>query len=191
MTTTIIKKKDSSSPLSLPPNQKNNSQSSTTMLMISNRPKLILGVTLAVAVAAVASEGSSGSSLGSGGGGGTGRFANRTIAAAMNPHPSPASLIPFIFVTSDNFLDICSNSDAIQGLISKLHPTLLYLGVPSPSLPSADEIVLSLCAMVVTLIVYFFLFGKRHVRRRRKLAEELKLAKLQVCILYFAFLIQN
>lgn len=190
MTTTIIKKKDSSSPLSLPPNQKNNSQSSTTMLMVSNRPKLILGVTLAVAVAAVASEGS-GSSLGSGGGGGTGRFANRTIAAAMNPHPSPASLIPFIFVTSDNFLDICSNSDAIQGLISKLHPTLLYLGVPSPSLPSADEIVLSLCAMVVTLIVYFFLFGKRHVRRRRKLAEELKLAKLQVCILYFAFLIQN
>lgn len=93
-----------------------------------------------------------------------------------------SSLIPLIFIGSDFFLEFCSNSLPVKTLESRLHSILLYYGVPSASLPTAEEIVLSVCATIVTLLAYFFLFGKRHVKRRKRLAEDLKLAQLKVCI---------
>jgi len=91
-----------------------------------------------------------------------------------------SSLIPLIFVSSDFFLEFCSNSVPVKALESRLHSILLQYGVPSASLPTAEEIVLSMCATVITLLAYFFLFGKRHVKRRQKLAEELQLAQSKV-----------
>ena len=91
-----------------------------------------------------------------------------------------SSFIPLIFICSDFFLDTCSNSNTIKGFESRLHSILLNYGVPSASLPTAEEIVLSMCATILTLLAYFFLFGKRHVKRRKILAEELKLSQQKV-----------
>lgn len=91
-----------------------------------------------------------------------------------------SSIIPLIFVSSDFFLEFCSNSVPVKALESRLHSILLRYGVPSGSLPTAEEIVLSMCATVITLLAYFFLFGKRHVKRRQKLAAELELAQSKV-----------
>jgi len=60
---------------------------------------------------------------------------------------------------------------------------LLYVNVPEKSLLTNEEFVLSSTAVVVTLIIYYVLFGKRHRRKRKVLAEELRVAQRQVHVL--------
>lgn len=95
-------------------------------------------------------------------------------------HSANASLTAFIVVSSDSFLEFCSRSAPVEWAVSRIHTFLLNAGAPESKLPKADDICLSVVATVLTLLFYFFAFGKRHVRRRKRLAEELRLAQLQV-----------
>lgn len=56
---------------------------------------------------------------------------------------------------------------------------LEWLGVPPPY-PEADQIALCVTAVASTLVLYFLLFGKRHRRRRKLLAKELREARRRV-----------
>jgi len=89
-------------------------------------------------------------------------------------------IMAVIFVGTDAFLELVSKSPTTQWLVCRLHSILMDFGVPEKSLPDADEVCLSVFATVTTLLVYFFLFGERHVRKRRRLAKDLRLAQLKV-----------
>jgi hypothetical protein len=56
---------------------------------------------------------------------------------------------------------------------------LEWLGVPPPY-PEPDQIALCVTAVATTLVLYFLLFGKRHRRRRKMLAKDLREARRRV-----------
>lgn len=60
-----------------------------------------------------------------------------------------------------------------------LEGILRSCGVPPPY-PEADQIALCFTAVVLTLLLYFLLFGKRHRRRRLRLAKDLREARSRV-----------
>eukprot|EP00518_Triparma_eleuthera_P000317 CAMPEP_0182462744 /NCGR_PEP_ID=MMETSP1319-20130603/6897_1 /TAXON_ID=172717 /ORGANISM="Bolidomonas pacifica, Strain RCC208" /LENGTH=447 /DNA_ID=CAMNT_0024662201 /DNA_START=258 /DNA_END=1601 /DNA_ORIENTATION=- len=53
-------------------------------------------------------------------------------------------------------------------------------GVPASIHPTPDQVVLSINMTLITLILYYHLFGRRHLDRRRKLAADLRLAAERV-----------
>lgn len=110
---------------------------------------------------------------------------NKNVDDLVTSSPSSnnknTTLMALIFINTDSFLNYISTSPLTISTVSKLHFLLQrYAGVPQQSLPTVDEICLSIFAVIMTLIVYFFAFGKRHVRRRKALADDLRLAQLQV-----------
>ena len=86
----------------------------------------------------------------------------------------------FMVVSSDSFLEYLSRSRPVSVAVDSINAVLGRAGVPDRSLLTEDELVLSLVAMIGTLVTYFLLFGKRHVRTRNMLAEELVAAQQQV-----------
>lgn len=64
--------------------------------------------------------------------------------------------------------------------VSNVNIFLRSAGVPKNSLLTTDEFVLTIVAIALTLIVYYFVMGKRHVQKRKMLAENLKIAQAQV-----------
>jgi len=53
-------------------------------------------------------------------------------------------------------------------------------GVPEKSLLTTEEMVLTMFAMFMTLLGYYIFFGKEHVRKRKRLTEDLKVAQMKV-----------
>ena len=92
------------------------------------------------------------------------------------------SLIAHIVVSKDRFLESCSQSAPVGWTVSNINMFLRSAGVPKKSLLTTDEFVLTIVAIALTLIVYYFVMGKRHVQKRKMLAENLKIAQAQVRI---------
>ena len=90
------------------------------------------------------------------------------------------SLIAHIVVSKDRFLESCSQSAPVGWTVSNINIFLRSAGVPKKSLLTTDEFVLTIVAIALTLIVYYFVMGKRHVQKRKMLAENLKIAQAQV-----------
>ncbi len=90
------------------------------------------------------------------------------------------SLIAHIVVSKDRFLESCSQSAPVGWTVSNINIFLRSAGVPKKSLLTTDEFVLTIVAITLTLIVYYFVMGKRHVQKRKMLAENLKIAQAQV-----------
>ena len=90
------------------------------------------------------------------------------------------SLVASIVVSSDYFLESCSNSVVVGNTVQKINTFLTSSGVPKKSLLTTDEFVLSVLTIFVTLTLYYFLMGKRHVKKRNRLAADLKLAQTKV-----------
>lgn len=61
----------------------------------------------------------------------------------------------------------------------EFHSILFNAGIPPPYM-DAERLVISIIAGVVTLVLYFVFFGKRHRARRAKLLNDLQQAKKQV-----------
>lgn len=74
----------------------------------------------------------------------------------------------------------CSESELMTTMVSHLHAALESVGVPEHNFPSAISVCRSLVATLVTLIVYYLFWGKRHVRRRRRLAQDLQIAEAKL-----------
>ena len=90
------------------------------------------------------------------------------------------SLVAGIVVSSDRFLESCSNSVAASTAVAYINFFLKKSGVPNKSLITTDEFVLAGLTIIITLIAYYFLMGKNHVKKRKRLAEDLKIAQEKV-----------
>lgn len=66
--------------------------------------------------------------------------------------------------------------------VTKINIVATFLGIPMRSAVTPEEFVLSSTAVLVTLLGYYILFGKRHRRKRKVLAEELVAAQRQVML---------
>lgn len=64
-------------------------------------------------------------------------------------------------------------SEAMGKLVNWIHVMLTYFMVPEPH-PNAEQIFISICAILATLVGYYCLFGKRHRSRRQRLQKELR-----------------
>lgn len=93
------------------------------------------------------------------------------------------SLVASIVVSSDDFLESCSASTAVNNAVQAINAFLTQSGVPKKSLLTTDEFVLAGLTIIITLISYYFLMGKTHVKKRKMLAKDLKVAQEKVTYL--------
>lgn len=73
-----------------------------------------------------------------------------------------------------------SESQVMATFVAHLHSSLESVGVPEHNLPSAISVCRSLVATGVTLLVYYLFWGKRHRKKRRRLAQELQIAEAKL-----------
>mmetsp|Transcript_21464 Transcript_21464/g.41071 ORF Transcript_21464/g.41071 Transcript_21464/m.41071 type:complete len:544 (-) Transcript_21464:44-1675(-) len=97
-------------------------------------------------------------------------------------HPTTLIDAPLSLITTirEYFLQTLTATPFVRLSVSKINVLLTWAQVPEKSLLTNEEFVLTLTAGVVTLVGYYVLFGKRHGRKRKRLAEELRLAQKQV-----------
>lgn len=93
------------------------------------------------------------------------------------------SLVASIVVSSDRFLESCSNSGAAMIAVQNINAFLAKSGVPKNSLLTSDEFVLAGLTIIITLVSYYILMGKSHVKKRKMLANDLKVAHEKVTYL--------
>lgn len=93
------------------------------------------------------------------------------------------SLVASIVVSSDRFLESCSGSGSVGVAVQNINGFLTKSGVPINSLLTTDEFVLAGLTIIVTLVSYYFLMGKNHVKKRKMLANDLKVAHEKVTYL--------
>jgi hypothetical protein len=101
------------------------------------------------------------------------------ILAAPPPSSSSSSLVLSISIR-EFFLVTLTSTPFVNHSVNRINTVLRYAKVPEKSLLTNEEFVLSSTAVIVTLVGYYVLFGKRHRNKRKRLAEELRLAQRQV-----------
>jgi cytidyltransferase-like protein len=90
------------------------------------------------------------------------------------------TLIASIVISSDNMLESCSRSLPVAVAVKYINEFLKHAGVPNKSLLTTDELVLATITIITTLLTYYFLMGKGHSKKRRRLAADLKVAQDKV-----------
>ena len=96
-------------------------------------------------------------------------------------HPQHPILPLVVLSIREYLLNSLTETPFVHYSVTKINILATYVGVPQKSLLTNEEFVLSSTAMLVTLFGYYVLFGKRHRRKRKRLAEELRVAQRQVC----------
>jgi hypothetical protein len=95
----------------------------------------------------------------------------------MNP---PTTTSSHVLSIREFFLVTLTSTPFVKKSVNHINALLRYAKVPEKSLLTNEEFVLSSTAVIVTLVGYYILFGKRHRNKRKRLAEELRLAQRQV-----------
>lgn len=85
-----------------------------------------------------------------------------------------------VWVASDQFVDRCTSSSPVVITTYQLNEFLKSTGVPEDRRVSEEELCLTSLAVVSTLVLYYLWFGKRHQRRRKALAADLRFAQAKV-----------
>lgn len=75
------------------------------------------------------------------------------------------------------YIDNWAETPRVQLIVTFIGNTFAFFGVPATHHPDAEQILLFVCAMFLTLFSYWYWFGHRHRRRRKDLERSLK----QVC----------
>jgi len=91
---------------------------------------------------------------------------------------SPVSMTAWIVMAWNGVLEYCAESVLVMGVVERLNGVLQRQGVQK--LVEPDEFCLAVGSIALTLVGYYYLMGRRHVRRRKRLAEDLRVARLQV-----------
>jgi len=115
--------------------------------------------------------------------GGTECTYSTTTGTQQQQHSMPALLTSSI---REYLLQTLTSTPFVNTSVQKINIVAMYIGVPQKSLLTNEEFVLSSTAMIVTLLGYYVLFGKRHRRKRKVLAEELRQAQRQVSLVRFS-----
>ena len=112
-----------------------------------------------------------------------GAAADCTPPQQNNAQQQQQHSMPLALVTSsirEYLLQTLTSTPFVTTSVHNINIVATYIGVPQKSLLTNEEFVLSSTAMIVTLLGYYVLFGKRHRRKRKVLAEELRQAQRQV-----------
>ena len=104
------------------------------------------------------------------------------IPAAPSSSSSSSSSSSLVLSISirEFFLVTLTSTPFVNHSVNRINTVLRYAKVPEKSLLTNEEFVLSSTAVIITLVGYYVLFGKRHRNKRKRLAEELRLAQRQV-----------
>ena len=103
------------------------------------------------------------------------------------PTDSPHYPVSLVLSIREYFLLTLTTTPFVEHAVTQINILLRWANVPEKSLLTNEEFVLSSTAVVVTLLGYYVLFGKRHRRKRKRLAEELRLAQRQVFCVVVSF----
>lgn len=95
-------------------------------------------------------------------------------------HVDNGNVVAWLLVTSESLVQVSSQSNLISYFVAYLHSALQYIGVPKDQFPTPVTVCRSFVAIICTLLAYYILLGKRHYKRRERLAEELEAARAQV-----------
>jgi len=87
------------------------------------------------------------------------------------------SLTVDFLVQCESFVICWSKSRFVAALVALIHRILLYVGAAEHFRPTPLDTCRALVAIGLTLFLYFAFFGYRHLRSRRYLVKELKVAK--------------
>jgi len=90
------------------------------------------------------------------------------------------SLLARIVVSYYDFLGRASSSSAATRTVTIANSFLSRCGVPHKSFLTNDEFVISLLTTAMTLLAYYLVMGKAHVRKRKALEEGLRTAQRKV-----------
>jgi hypothetical protein len=99
-----------------------------------------------------------------------------TSSSSNNP------LLSLSLAIREYFLVTLTSHPFVSTSVSNINTFLRWVNVPEKSLLTHEEFVLSSTAVVVTLLGYYVLFGKRHGRKRKELTKQLWAAQRQVSL---------
>lgn len=94
--------------------------------------------------------------------------------------PSPPSVFANAVIMSESLLHLCSESSLFSTPLSFFYTSLGSLGLPQDDMPTPVSIFRVLVVIIVTLIAYYLCLGKRHMKNRKALNRELRLAQDRV-----------
>lgn len=83
----------------------------------------------------------------------------------------------------DRIVEDILTSSHMKRCVEITHNILTTIGVPENHTPDAEQLLLSVTAVIVTLTSYWYWLGQNHLRKRRDL--ESKLTKVNIFIIYF------
>ena len=84
-----------------------------------------------------------------------------------------------------------SESEFMSTVVSYIHRALGSMGVSENHFPTALSVCRSWIATAVTLVAYYLIWGKRHVKRRHRLAQELRIAEAKLKYLQEKLMLVN
>ena len=90
------------------------------------------------------------------------------------------TLLASIIISKDEMLESWSKSYPVSVSVTKINKFLSDSGVPNKSLLTTDEFVVAILTIMITLGMYYFVLGKNHVKKRKRLAADLKIAQEKV-----------
>jgi ethanolamine-phosphate cytidylyltransferase len=93
------------------------------------------------------------------------------------------SMFANAILMSESILELCSESSLFSTPVSLIHHSLGSLGLPEDDLPTPLTIFRVFIVIIITLIVYYICLGKRHMKNRKALNRELRLAQERVRLL--------
>ena len=106
-----------------------------------------------------------------------------TMASECQTSDRPSAreyAVAHVVSVREYFLQTLATAPLVEGVVARTNGLLRHAGLPEKSLLTNEEFVLSSTAVVATLLAYYILFGKRHRRKRARLADDLRLAQRQV-----------
>mmetsp|Transcript_3095 Transcript_3095/g.7268 ORF Transcript_3095/g.7268 Transcript_3095/m.7268 type:complete len:466 (+) Transcript_3095:92-1489(+) len=86
-------------------------------------------------------------------------------------------LVASILLACKAFIILLSESPLMSLLVELIEKMLLLVGAPDSFVPSAVDTSRSVVVISLTLLSYYLFFGKRHSRKRHRLATELQMAQ--------------
>jgi hypothetical protein len=114
------------------------------------------------------------------------KAAAAAAAAAQNCSSTSSSssnpLLSLGLSIREYFLVTLTSHPFVSTSVANINTFLRWVNVPEKSLLTHEEFVLSSTAVVVTLLGYYVLFGKRHGRKRKELTKQLWAAQRQVSL---------
>lgn len=93
---------------------------------------------------------------------------------------TPPSLMVGVIHLTQSLVQVCSESSLFQKAVSLIHRGLIAMGLPEEDCPTPIATFRVIIVITITLLSYYFILGKKHMKNRETLNRELKIAQERV-----------